>query len=136
MQRGLINQFSVRLTYYCNRSELTGQKTGKFHLCALHLMFWKSHKKLQISDTKEIFLSQISWFNNFENDFAINYRLLFIAHFFVTFWWELQKAFESIFLSVHTTVFETKMWQRQNFIRWILISAAHNFSEYLRRGLM
>ena len=38
--------------------------------------------------------------------------------------------------TLHTTVFETKMWQRQNFIRQILILAAHNFSEYLRRGLM
>ena len=39
-------------------------------------------------------------------------------------------------LLMYTTVFETEMWQCQNFIRQILISAGHNFSEYLRRDLM
>ena len=31
---------------------------------------------------------------------------------------------------------ETRMWQHQNFIRYFLIWAAHNVSEYLRIGLM
>ena len=52
--------------------------------------------------------------------------------------WSLHKISidESAMNPFHTTVFETKMWQPQDFRRYFFILAAHNFSDYVRRVLI